>query len=176
MNETELTPQKFLSPLEVARLWQKLVGNNSKEALMIELLATYGMRGGELRALRARDINQEDRTILIRGSKGSRNRIFPLSIPLYSRLLQILNTTPVTDDSLIFPISRFQLMRIWDEFKPCIGKTMHSLRHTAAIRLYQEHKDIQLVQNILGHRRLLTTLIYQQHVYSTEKFKEVFHV
>lgn len=172
--QIELNHSKFLTNVEQIRLKRRLEEDHSKEALMIQLLFTYGMRGGELRSLRVCDINHDEKTMHIKGQKGSRSRTFPLALPLFKRLTAISKT--LSDEDLVFPVSRFQLMRIWDDYKPIFNKTLHCLRHSAAIRLYQEHKDIQLVQNILGHRNLTTTLIYQQHVYDTEKYREVFDV
>jgi len=40
------------------------------------------------------------------------------------------------------------------------GFRFHSLRHTYAIKLYSETKDILLVQKALGHRDLRSTLVY----------------
>lgn len=40
------------------------------------------------------------------------------------------------------------------------GLTFHSLRHTFAMRLYQETRDLFLVQRMLGHRSVKTTEIY----------------
>lgn len=176
MVETYLSHNKFLNPYQEKRFLENVrKRSTSKEALMMLILYTYGMRGSELRGLRFRDLNSYGRTMHIRGTKGSRDRTFPVQPKIWKKLIKIKPPPDGNEDSLVFPISRFQLMRIWDEFKPCIGKTLHCLRHSAAIRLYQKHKDIQLVQNILGHRDLSTTLIYQRHVYDTDKYREVFN-
>ncbi len=38
--------------------------------------------------------------------------------------------------------------------------TFHSLRHTALTRLYEKTKDIRLVQKVVGHSNISTTMIY----------------
>ena len=38
--------------------------------------------------------------------------------------------------------------------------SVHSLRHTFAIRLYEKTGDLYLVQRALGHRNITTTEIY----------------
>ena len=43
---------------------------------------------------------------------------------------------------------------------------VHSLRDTMATNLYNQHKDIRLVQEILGHKHIQTTTKY------TKKTKE----
>lgn len=49
----------------------------------------------------------------------------------------------------------FELMGLSD-----CGFTTHSLRHTYATIMYQQTKDILLVQKLLGHDSILTTQIY----------------
>lgn len=172
--EINLTPKKYLTAPEVFKLRNRLKDDLTGKALMIELLMTYGMRSGELLDLRLKDLNFDERTVEIRGTKGSRDRCFPINRPdLWKRLIKASEKCK-SDLDRVFPISRFQLMRIWGKYKPCVSKTLHSLRHTAAIRLYQQTKDIHVVQNVLGHKQLSSTLIYQQYVYGVEKFKEIF--
>ncbi|MCK5342027.1 MAG: tyrosine-type recombinase/integrase, partial [Candidatus Heimdallarchaeota archaeon] len=40
------------------------------------------------------------------------------------------------------------------------GKTLHSLRHTFALKLWAEFGDIKMVQEALGHSSVTTTELY----------------
>lgn len=173
MTDQFINSSKFLTDAEHNRLMARLDGDNSWEALAIELLLKYGMRSGELLQLRSRDISRTAKSMWVRGTKGSRDREFPLPPDLLSRLLAI--KSPV-DDEPIFAINRFQLMRIWDLYKPTMGKTLHCLRHTCAVRNYAKTKDLQKVQRLLGHRSIMTTMKYQDFDYSLETFKEMLDV
>jgi integrase/recombinase XerD len=167
-----LSSKKFLSDTEHQALQDSLNKHTCRDSLMLELLNTYGMRTGELLAIRVRDLNLQTRLILIKGTKGSRDREFPLSDRLFDRLHSIVQDRLNSDDR-IFPISRQRLFYIWRHWRPC-NKPLHSLRHSVAVRMYAQTKDIALVQQILGHKQLTTTLIYQQFSYQQDVFKEVF--
>lgn len=143
-----------------------------RNTLMLRLLRQYGMRAGELVELRKKDIRTETKSIHIRASKGCKDREFPLADDVFQQIMEQAEDMP-SDEMRIFPITTNGLRRIWYFYR--LGKKpLHSLRHTAAIHIYRQTKDIQMVKQILGHRSLMTTLIYQEFCYQQEEFKKVF--
>jgi len=175
MNTQIVPSKKFLTEKELLRLQDKLANDYSVETLMIEILMVYGMRGGELLRLRMCDLNIENKSIIIRGTKKSKDREFPLGT-LFKRTLNQAYEVCRKEKDFVFPYSRFQLMRIWDKYKPTVTKTLHCLRHTAALRIYEQTKDLNKVQKVLGHRSILTTMKYQDFDYTVEVYKEIFDV
>ena len=163
---------KFLSAEEDRYLQWTITHYKNKNTLMLHLLRKYGMRAGELVRIRKKDLHPENKTIFIKALKGGKDREFPLSPEDFENLMEIAKQLP-SDEMMLFPITTNWLRRIWYQYR--LGKKpLHALRHTAAIHIYKQTKDIQMVKQILGHRSLMTTLIYQEFCYQQEEFKKVF--
>lgn len=169
MNQTKYLTDPEHDHLE--SLLARLAKFNHRDTLMIELLLKTGARQGELLNLTPLHIDQHNKAILIRGSKGSADREIPLSNRLFEQLMTHVGPDRQPMDKL-FPITPRRLQYIWGEWRPS-KKPLHCLRHTFAIRAYKKTKDIRLVQRALGHRSLANTLIYQQYVYGMEELRQL---
>lgn len=167
----EFTSAKFLDPLEDAKLWAKLKAHKTRDTLILSILRLHGMRPSELLALTPANLNDIGQTIRVKGLKGSQGRELPLPDDLYQRLKDEAHDKSA--DQKIFNISYRRLAQIWDFYRPS-RKTIRSLRHGAAVRIYKQTKDIQLVQRILGHTSIENTLKYQTFSYTQDEFKKVF--
>ena len=168
----QLTKKKFLLDEEVSRLEETLKSNYKKkprDCLLIELLLKTGCRASELLALKKQDMYNKSRSIHITGLKGSDGREMYLHNFLYDRLKKYAASV---DGEYIFSIKIRRLQGIWYKFRPC-AKRIHCLRHTFAIIVYRETKDIQLVQQALGHRSIVNTMIYSQYFYSQDEFRKI---
>ncbi len=73
----------------------------------------------------------------------------------------------IQDDFVIATTNPYKKMHITKTFtrlrvkaKIVAGKTLHSLRHTFAVRMLIKTDNIELVKNLLGHSDLKTTEIY----------------
>ncbi len=163
----ELTRSKYLLEDEEAALRRALVGG-SRDVLVLELLLYTGARAGEILQLVPSDLNWNNRSVYLRGTKKSRDREIPLPRDLYSRLVHLVPGK----GARLFPFGYDNLRRIWLLYRP-VDKGLHSLRHTAAINLYKKTRDIKLVQLFLGHRSLTNTQIYTEFVYSQEALRSV---
>jgi integrase len=162
---------KYLSFEEEAALQSRLDSELTRDTLMLSLLLIYGMRANELLSLRKMDLRLNAKSIFIFGSKGSRDREFPLSDSLFYRLAAEAESC-TGEEEKIFKIRYNRLGDIWRAFRPC-KKKLHSLRHTCAIRIFRKEKDIKLVQKILGHVHLTSTLVYSDFCYTQEQFRRV---
>lgn len=163
--------KKFLTSSEEAHLRRLLATENNRNSLIIEMLLTYGMRQGELLKCLVSDFDQKDGSLYVTGTKGSMDRQVPLSTKLKARLKrEVQGKGP---DERIFPIGRITLFVAWSWIKPC-DKPLHCLRHTAAVRMYRQTKDIHFVKRLLGHRNIANTLIYVDFDYDQDEMRKVF--
>lgn len=165
-----LNKNKYLLDPEVTHLERVLENQspkNDRDVLLLWLALKTGARATELLRLRQVDLNIYDKTIFIRGIKGSNDRELPLNPWLFERLREYSDKK--TD---LFPIGYHRLRQVWDLYRPC-SKKFHALRHTFAIRLYRKTKDLRLVQVALGHRNITNTMIYADYVYSQTELRKL---
>ena len=168
-----LNKNKYLIEPEVdqlERLLEKNFSDSSRDVLILMIGLRTGARASELLELRHADLNTYDKSVFIRGIKGSNDREIPLPKALFDRVHAYSKTV---DPKLgLFPIGYHRLRQIWDLYRPA-DKKFHSLRHTFAIRLYQKTKDIRLVQVALGHRNIANTMVYADYVYSQTELRKL---
>jgi len=143
-----------------------IAGCGKKVATSLQLLKETAMRSGESWNLEWTDIDNENRTVTCTPEKHGNPRQFKVS----GTLIAMLNTLPKTgskvfgDTSLIAHRNNFthQRRRISQKLQnPRILKiSFHTLRHWKATMEYHKTKDILHVKEMLGHRRISSTLIY----------------
>lgn len=156
-----------LSAGELRRLFAVI--ENKKHQTMVYIAYSAGLRVSEVCQLQTRDIDLERMTIHIVNSKGSKDRMVPLS-PVLVGLLQayLLEYQPTT---WLFagqlpgePYSVRSLQTIFRRAKEKAGVrkgvTFHSLRHSYATHLLESGTDVRLIQELLGHSDIKTTLKY----------------
>lgn len=168
-----LNKNKYLLDPEVEYLERTLTksfASEPRDVLLLELALKTGARATELLELRHVDLNPYDKTLFIRGIKGSNDRELPLKAELFERFFQYAATCSRSEN--LFPIGYHRLRQIWDWYRPT-PKKFHSLRHTFAIRLYRKTKDLRLVQVALGHRNITNTMIYADYVYSQTELRKL---
>ncbi|MCA6564648.1 MAG: tyrosine-type recombinase/integrase, partial [Pseudanabaena sp. M151S2SP2A07QC] len=100
----------------------------------------------------------------IRGKKGSNDRLIPLTEAMMTGLSQIKQ-----QKKPFMKTDRWLRMVLLQRFK--VKKKLHSLRHTMAVNLYKQTKDIHLVKTALGHRNIANTMIYLDFVEGEEQLK-----
>lgn len=167
-----LNKNKYMLEPEVANLERiiDLKKDPNRDKLMINLALHTGARAQEILNLRKFDLNDGDQTVFITGLKGSNDREIPIKPWLFEALASYCKD--MSQDERIFKIKYRRLEYIWAFYRP-VKKKFHSLRHTFAIRLYQKHKDIRLVQVALGHRNITNTMIYAEYTYSQQELKKL---
>jgi integrase/recombinase XerC len=168
-----LNKNKYLLDPEVDRLERILqsdIDQSPRDVLILMLALKTGARATELLELRHADLNNYDKTLFIRGIKGSNDRELPLQPQLFDRLWNFSKTVP--QNGGLFPIGYHRLRQVWDWYRP-VPKKFHSLRHTFAIRLYRKTKDLRLVQVALGHRNITNTMVYADYHYSQQELKKL---
>lgn len=165
-----LNKNKYLLPPELEKLEYLLrshLESDHRNTTLLFLALHTGARAMELLNIESKDINPYEKTVLIRGLKGSNDREIPLPQWLFNEIQKL---TP--EKNRLFPISYSRLYQIWEFYRPVLKK-FHSLRHTFAIGLYKKTKDLRLVQVALGHRNITNTMIYADYVYSQQELRRL---
>ena len=158
-----------------------------RDALILELLYSTGVRVSELVSITLNDINFNQKEIRIFG-KGSKERIVlygsKCSNLLDSYINKVRNTLyndKYSKDYLLLSktgkqINQREIRYIIDDIVNKAGLKMHIsphvLRHTFATDLLNNGADLRSVQQLLGHESLSTTTIYT-HI-SNERLRNVY--
>lgn len=149
-----------------------------RDALILELLYSSGCRVSELANIKVKDINFEERKIIILG-KGNKERFVFYGSKCEDLLKKYLKEE-VKEYLLTNKhgnrLNERTIRKIVDETSRKAGLeihvTPHTLRHTYATHLLNEGADLKSVGELLGHESLSTTQIYT-HV-SNERLREVY--
>lgn len=172
-----LSFDKFLDEDELESLEREVRSEPmTRDKLLIQLALETGARASELLAITKKDLvrgkikGKAYHGVKIYGLKGSSDR----QVPITRKLFEGLENLP---GQKLFDITYHRLHQIWAEFAPRKAggkkvKTFHCLRHTCAVNLYRDKKDVKLVQTILGHRDLRNTMIYVDFVYSQDELQK----
>jgi site-specific recombinase XerD len=146
-----------------------------RDRAMMLLLATTGMRNRELRDLELDDIRWRTGELVLRHTKGHRDRVVPLLDETGAALAEyVLHARPLTRDRRVFfsyvppvrafrrsgTISRIVRVRLERAGIPIQRGGAHLLRHSLATRLIEQRRPIKEVADLLGHRSIDTTSIY----------------
>lgn len=153
---------------------------NLKHKTMLSLIYSCGLRCGELLALQPFHIDSKRNIVLLKNSKGKKDRIVPLSPKILEMLREYYKAyKPVTylfeGQTKGFPYDARSLQQILKQAlqKSGITKpvTLHWLRHSYATHLLETGTDLRYIQELLGHNSSKTTEIYT-HV-STKSIQQI---
>ena len=146
-----------------------------RDYAILQLLYTYGVRGGQVRALRLEDIEWRNDRILFRPLKRGKRSLLPLTDAVGEALEDYLrhgrSQTPYPE---VFLTSLAPFHPLWDSsvlsavacrwINHAGIKTdntgTHAFRHCFASRMVNRGHSLKAVADILGHRLLATTFIY----------------
>jgi integrase/recombinase XerD len=167
-----------LSKQEVSAILKALA--NVKHTTMLSLIYACGLRRSEVLRLALEDIDSNRRLLIIRQSKGKKDRIVPISEKIITMLRSYYNL--YRPQKWLFegqaagePYSEQSLQSVLKQAleKAGIKKpvTLHWLRHSYATHLLEAGTDLRYIQELLGHRSSKTTEIYT-HV-STKSLQNI---
>jgi integrase/recombinase XerD len=153
---------------------------NVKHKMMLSLIYSCGLRCGELLALEPKHIDSKRNIVLLKNSKGKKDRIAPLS----PKILELLRAYYVMYKPVKYlfegtivgeQYSDKSLQQVMKQAlqKAKISKpaTLHWLRHSFATHLLESGTDLRYIQELLGHSSSKTTEIYT-HV-STKNIQQI---
>ena len=125
-----------------------------------------GMRQGEILGMKWECVNFTDRTITAVNTKNGLMHQLPLSEKLYDILVELKAKN--SNDEYIFtnPDTNTRYKSIGRGFRNILkladikNFTFHDLRHTSATRLVSLNIPLPVIQSILNHKKIQTTMHY----------------
>lgn len=169
---------------------EKLLKNRltTKEKAVFELLYATGLRVSELVNLTVKNVDFKSNLIKTTG-KGSKDRIVPMgkkakeALNHYMKERGLLLKTKLgseAESDFVFlnekseKISRQWVYNFIKKQGETINKTIspHTIRHSFATHLLENGADLRAVQELLGHRSVVTTQLYT-HI-SKKRLREVY--
>jgi integrase/recombinase XerD len=192
-SENIVTPKKWerlpkaLSVSDIRKLLDSPHSGKTamRDAAMIELLYSSGLRVSELTAIKLGDIHFDAGFMRVTG-KGSKERVVPVNSRAIEKVRQYMNVErpeilrKKKQSSYLFVTrmgGRMSRQRFWQTLK-AVGKTVgielspHSMRHSFATHLLEGGADLRSVQKMLGHSDISTTQVYTK--VTTDRIKKVF--
>jgi integrase/recombinase XerC len=168
------------APKRVDRQAQAPVWAAARDAAMMELFYSSGLRLSELAALNVADVDTFSETVRVLG-KGRKERIVPVGQVALKALQQYRLEAAVQSGPLFLNKlrKRISARSIWLMLRKHLAQTTiqlrispHKLRHSFATHLLDNGADLRSVQTLLGHAKLSTTQIYT-HV-TMERVKKAY--
>lgn len=166
-----LSPNEITAVLESTRKDRSPMG--LRDYAILQLLATYGLRSGEISRLRLEDVDWRADILNIRHSKSGARSQLPLLEPVGEALIHYLrNGRPEADVREIFVRTRapyVPMVRIYSEVRRRIeaagielsGKRgPHIFRHARAVSLLRAEVPRKVIGDVLGHRSTESTIPY----------------
>lgn len=150
-----------------------------RNAIVLELLFSTGMRVSEISNLKIKNIDLSTNTIYIFG-KGSKERVMCIAEHITKLIKEYLEIRKycseyVFTNKLGNNYSEQSIRNMVNEYTKSVGVEMHitphMFRHTFATALLDEDVDIRYIQQLLGHSSIVTTQIYT-HI-STNKIRHI---
>lgn len=143
--------------------------SNARDLALIDLLASTGMRVGELVRLNRDDIDYQNRECIVTG-KGDKQRKVYFDARTKIHLQKYVNSRTDTNEalfvSLLAPYDRLQISGVEIRLRQ-LGRELnipkvhpHKFRRTLATMAIDKGMPIEQVQHLLGHQSLDTTLQY----------------
>jgi integrase/recombinase XerC len=180
----------FLTDQEVGTLLNAPPSDGAsglRDRAILETMYSAGLRVSETVAIDVGDLELDAGLVRVRG-KGRRERLAPLgsfAVKALRSWLAVREVSPREPQGPLSPvflnkygrrITTRSVARMLDKYLRETGldgrTSPHSLRHSFATHLLDRGADIRSVQELLGHKSLVTTQIYT-HV-STAGLREVY--
>lgn len=167
---------KYFTDDELEELWS---ATSLRQQAIIALGAYAGLRNAEMINLKWRDIDFKNNTLEVRSDdevtpKGKR----PRSVPMHARLIEALKAYKIKDAGIyVFPRNDGRGPKCGrngpsNEFRKLLRLTgikgsHHYLRHSFGTRLVKMSVPLPVVQSLMGHADIESTMIYV-HLHPTQ--------
>lgn len=167
----------YLTQEEIDELFLSIREDNIyelRDKCIFELLYSSGLRISEACNLRMTDVDLEGMSLVVEG-KGGRQRLVPFgekSLEILHKYLKASRPEILKKRACEFLfvskkgsfINRKSVWRLLNQYIERTGiqkkVTPHTLRHSFATHLIENHADLKAVQELLGHIDISTTQIY----------------
>ena len=170
MTLPKILPESFLRTLLTLPIkkWQDM-----RNRCIFELMAFSGLRIGEVVSIRITNLYLSHRQVKVQG-KGNMERIVPISVETAEHIAQYIHQVhrdnKINIRNFLFissngtPISPTTIRKTLQQQAKAIGYqervTPHYLRHFCATYFVRQTKNIRFVQQLLGHRNIVSTQVY----------------
>jgi tyrosine recombinase XerC len=168
------------APKRIVRENQAPLWAPARDAAIMELFYSSGLRLSELVALNVADIDPFSETVRVIG-KGKKERIVPVGEIALQAIQRYRREAKIQGGPLFISKlrKRISARSVWLLLRKYLGQTSiqlraspHKLRHSFATHLLDNGADLRSVQTLLGHANLSTTQIYT-HV-TVERLKRAY--
>ena len=161
--------QKFINAINQYPFSAKIAHRNR---LIIKIILYTGIRVSEALNIHMKDFTKDDDTYIIQvRGKGNKPRVVMIKEAIIKEnLSNWLETRAFNNDLLVYNqkgnvLTQAYISRLVEKILLSVGirkekNGAHMLRHTFATLLYQNSKDLILVQESLGHADINTSRIY----------------
>jgi integrase/recombinase XerC len=172
--------QLLAAPLQVKKPRSAPVWMPQRDAAILEVFYSSGLRLAELASLNVSDLDIYTESVRVVG-KGRKERVCPVGAPALQAVSHYRAAANVHSGALFLNKGRRRISprSIWLILKRYLRHTSipialspHKLRHSFATHLLDNGADLRSVQALLGHASLSTTQIYT-HV-TTERLKKAY--
>lgn len=153
---------------------------NIKHRTMLSLIYACGLRRSELLNLEPMHVDSKRNLLIIKKSKGNKDRIIPISDKIITMLREYYKLYKPKKWLFEgqFEATQYSEKSIQSVMKQALAKakikkpaTLHWLRHSYATHLLESGTDLRYIQGLLGHGSSKTTEIYT-HV-STKNLQKI---
>lgn len=148
-----------------------------RDHAMVLIMAVYGLRAGEIRALRITDVDFKNRILTVGREKNHSIQRFPLNSEVSSAIQKYMNRArPASEWPSLFlttgglgrPISASGLYRrVRDLFRrsgvESLHKGPHALRHACANQFMDNGATVRDIGAFLGHRNFTSVREYARY-------------
>lgn len=160
---------KVIEPIEIEEIKENCT--NDRDRAMIELFLATGLRVSELIEINVSDIDFSNNHIIVKG-KGDKERTVIFTDKCKYYILKHLNSRKDFKSDILFaslraPYNRLKsraVQKVIHDIKESTHiehkLSPHCFRHTMATNMLQSGADVTVVQKLLGHANINTTLIY----------------
>ena len=146
-----------------------------RDYAILQLLSTYGVRGGQVRALRLQELDWANDQILFKATKHGKDIRVPMTLEVGEALLNYLrNGRPACSCPEVFLTSRapYQCFPHSNTLSAIVQRRLraagidlpsagaHAFRHGFATRMLRQGHALKAIADVLGHRHLSTTFLY----------------
>jgi site-specific recombinase XerD len=169
-----ICPEDIENVLQVTR--QDLSPSGRRDYAILMLLVTYGLRAGEIVALRLQDIDWRKEILYVRHSKtGTHSELPLLHLPGDAILSYLQKARPTSPHREVFlythaPYRPFKsgsglcgVLRVRLRaagITPLGRKGTHAFRHARAVSLLRGAVPLKIIGDILGHKSERSTAVY----------------
>lgn len=163
----------------------RLACKTKKQTAILEVLYSTGCRVGELVNLKKSDIDWNEKTVHLFG-KGKKHRTSYLNAKAEVALKEYLVERTDNNDALFVsdrapnnPMHVCGIQKIIREINERASEnvhkkvTPHTLRRTMASTMIQRNCSVDIIQTILGHENINTTMVYAQNTKENVKHEHM---